>query len=366
MPEQLSLRTLNRTLLLRQRLNERVDMPAAELIRHLVAVQAQEPNWPYVGLWSRLSDFRPDELSGLLEDRTILRATTIRRTVHLTDAQDYRWLYPTVRPAIEPTLRSVHLRNATEGLDIPEFTSAGRELLTGATVSRRELGKLLSNRFPGREPRDLVHALGIIHPLVHHAAAGAWGAWRGRSVSVSLAEEVVGAPLAGGPVPEMLVRRYLAAYGPATAADIQEFAGVTRLAAVLNRMRASLRVLHDDSGRELFDLPDAVIAEPDLPAPVRFLPAFDNSCLGHRDRRRIIGDQDRARIAKIASGGVPMYLVDGFVHGRWDLDGSAIRVTPWHPLAAGDADALHAEAERLLPLLAPGEKGKLVIEKVAG
>ncbi|MFF0607565.1 DNA glycosylase AlkZ-like family protein [Nocardia tengchongensis] len=100
MPEQLSLRTLNRTLLLRQRLNERVDMPAADLIRHLVAVQAQEPNWPYVGLWSRLSDFRPDELSELLEDRTILRATTIRRTVHLTDAQDYRWLYPTVRPAL--------------------------------------------------------------------------------------------------------------------------------------------------------------------------------------------------------------------------------------------------------------------------
>ncbi|WP_433565261.1 winged helix DNA-binding domain-containing protein [Nocardia sp. CA-151230] len=361
MPE-LSLRTLNRTLLLRQKLNERVAMPAAELVRHLVAVQAQEPNWPYVGLWSRLTDFRHEDLTVLLRDRTVVRATTIRRTVHLTDAQDYRWLHPTVRPAIEPTLRSVYLRDAVEGLDIAELASAGTELLTGTTISRRDLGKRLSERFPGREPRALVHALGIIHPLVHDPAAGVWGAWRGRSVSVSPAGEAIGAPLADGPRPETLIRRYLAAYGPATAADIQEFAGVTRLAAVIARLRPELRVLHDDSGRELFDLPDAPIADPELPVPVRFLPAFDNSCLGHRDRSRIISDADRARIAKIASGGVPMYLVDGFVHGRWGLDGSTIRITPWHPLTRATEAAVRDEAERLLPLVVPGEAGKVMIE----
>ncbi|MFE3256442.1 winged helix DNA-binding domain-containing protein [Nocardia sp. NPDC059229] len=361
MPE-LSLRTLNRTLLLRQKLNERVAMPAAELVRHLVAMQAQEPNWPYVGLWSRLTDFRHEDLTALLRDRTVVRATTIRRTVHLTDAQDYRWLYPTVRPAIEPTLRSAYLRDAVEGLDIAELASAGTELLTGTTTSRRDLGKRLSERFPGREPRVLVHALGIIHPLVHDPAAGVWGAWRGRSVSVSPAEEAIGTPLADGPLPETLVRRYLAAYGPATAADIQEFAGVTRLAAVIARLRPELRVLHDDSGRELFDLPDAPIADAELPAPVRFLPAFDNACLGHRDRSRIISDADRARIAKIASGGVPMYLVDGFVHGRWDLDGSTIRITPWHSLTHATEAAVRDEAERLLPLVVSGEEGKIMIE----
>lgn len=348
----LSLSTLNRTLLLRQRLNERVSVSAADLIRHLVAVQAQEPNWPYVGLWSRLEGFRREDLAAVLEDRSVLRATTIRRTVHLTDAEDYRWLFPTVRPAIEPTFRSAYFRDAVAGLDIGELASAGAEFLTGTGISRRELGKLLTARFPGRESRFLVHALGIIHPLVHTPDAGAWGAWRGRPVSVALAEEVIGAPLADGPRPETLIRRYLAAYGPATPADIQEFAGVTRLAEVLDTMRSELRVLRDDAGRELFDLPDAPIAEPDLPAPVRFLPAFDNSCLGHRDRRRIIRDEDRARIARIASGGVPMYLVDGFVHGRWDVDGSTLRVTPWHPLTPGDESAVQAEAERLLPWLA--------------
>ncbi|WP_040806253.1 winged helix DNA-binding domain-containing protein [Nocardia concava] len=358
----ISLRTLNRTLLLRQRLNERVTTSPADLIRHLVAVQAQEPNWPYIGLWTRLTDFHPDDLAALLRDRTVVRATMIRRTVHLADAADYRWLYPTVRPAVEPTLRSIYLRDAVEGLDIDEFATAGMELLTGKTVPRRDLGKQLAARFPGREPRALVHALGVIHPLIHDADAGTWGAWRGRFVSVSPAEEWLGAPLASAPQPETLIRRYLAAYGPATTADIQEFAGITRLAPIMTRLRPELRVLHDDSGRELFDLPDAPLADPDLPAPVRFLPAFDNSCLGHRDRTRIISNEDRARIAKIASGGVPFYLVDGFVHGRWDLEGSTIRVTPWHPLSKSNEAAVRAEAEHLLPLITPNEPGKIIIE----
>ncbi|MGW4241662.1 winged helix DNA-binding domain-containing protein [Nocardia sp. NPDC004722] len=361
MPE-LSLRTLNRTLLLRQKLNERVTMPAADLIHHLVAVQAQEPNWPYIGLWTRLADFRHDDLASLLRDRTVVRATMIRRTVHLATAADYRWLYPTVRPDIERTLRSFYLRDATAGLDIAEFASTARQLLTGRTLPRRELGKLLAERFPGRESGHLVHALGVIHPLLHDDAAGTWGSWYGRSVSVSLAEEWLNAPLSDSPTPETLIRRYLAAYGPATTADIQEFAGVTRLSEVMTRLRPELRTYTDDSGRTLYDLPEAPIADPDLPAPIRFLPAFDNSCLAHRDRTRIISTPDRARIAKTASGGIPFYLVDGFVHGRWDLEGSTIRVTPWHPLTKSTEAAVRAEAEQLLPVISPSEEGKVIIE----
>ncbi|MEC3957263.1 winged helix DNA-binding domain-containing protein [Nocardia sp. CDC153] len=343
-------------------MNERVSMPAADLVRHLVAVQAQEPNWPYIGLWTRLTDFRHDELESLLRDRTIVRATMIRRTVHLADAADYRWLYPTVRAAVEPALRSPYFRDSLEGLNIDEFSTVGRELLTGRILPRRELGRLLTERFPHREARALVYALGVLHPLLHDASSGAWGAWRGRSVAVALAEEFLGAPLADAPQPETLIRRYLAAYGPATIADIQEFAGVTRLAEVMPRLRPELRVLRDESGRDLFDLPDAPLASPDLPAPVRFLPAFDNSCLAHRDRTRIISDTDRRRITKIASGGVPFYLVDGFVHGRWDLDGSTLRVTPWHPMPKTTEKAVRTEAEHLLPAISPHEEGKVIIE----
>src|SRR6266571_4618801 len=98
---ELSLRALNRTLLLRQMLTERVSRTPHEVVRHLIAVQGQEPNWPYVGLWARLTDFRHDDLAALLRDRKVVRSTMIRRTVHLADADDFRWLHPTVRPIID-------------------------------------------------------------------------------------------------------------------------------------------------------------------------------------------------------------------------------------------------------------------------
>ncbi|MRH89126.1 winged helix DNA-binding domain-containing protein [Nocardia sp. SYP-A9097] len=359
----ISPRQLNRTLLMRQLLTERVTMPAADLIHHLIAVQGQEANWPFIGLWTRLTDFRPAELDSLLHDRTIVRSTTIRRTVHLTTADDYRWLFPTVRPMIEQSLKLAYYREAFGDLDHTEFATAGRELLTGRTLARTELGRTLSERFPTPHPERLAAILGHLTPLVHHAEAGVWGSWRNRRVAVALAEEWIGGPLDTEPDQEKMVLRYLAAFGPATVADIQSWSGITRLAEVITRLRPQLRTLRDDSGRELYDLPDAPLADPDLPAPVRFLPAFDNALLAHKDRRRVITDEDRSRITKIASGGVPMYLVDGFVHGRWDLDGPNLRITPWHPLSPAAEVAVHAEAEKLLPTLTSDADGKIIFER---
>lgn len=358
---EISLRALNRTLLLRQHLLERADMPAAELIHHLVAVQGQEPNWPYVGLWTRLTGFRHEDLERLLGDRTVVRSTMIRRTVHLATAEDFRWMYPTVRPAPGSALQAAYYRDAVDGVNHDELATAGTELLAGRTLPRTELGKRLAQVFPTDHPSRLAYAMGVMLPLIHDAAAGAWGGWRNRRVSVSLAEDWINAPVLDTPQPETLILRYLAAYGPATVADVQNWSGTTRLAEVMTRLRPRLRVLRDESGHELFDLPDAPLADPDLPAPVRFLPAFDNSALGHQDRRRIISDADRARITKIASAGVPMYLVDGFVHGRWDLDGSTLRITPWHPLSASDEAEVIAEAGRLLPMITPDGAGEVVI-----
>ncbi|MBF6241214.1 AlkZ family DNA glycosylase [Nocardia otitidiscaviarum] len=363
MTTELSLRRLNRTLLQRQLLAERVDMSASDLIRHLVAVQGQEPNWPYVGLWTRLTRFRPDDLTTLLRDRTVVRSTMIRRTVHLTTASDHHWLQPTVAPMVESMLRAAYFREAMTAVDPVELAAAGRELLTGRTVPRRDLGRQLAQQFTTPHPGRLAQALGAVLPLVHDAEAGAWGGWRNRRVAVALAEEWLGAPLAAGPRPDTLVLRYLAAFGPASVADIQAWSGLTRLAEVVARLRPELRVFRDDTGRELFDLPDAPLADPETPTPVRLLPAFDNALLGHRDRRRMISDADRASIAAEASAGVPMYLVDGFVHGRWSLDGATVRIIPWHPLSAADEVAVCAEAARLIALIAPGADGKVVVER---
>ncbi|MEU7138285.1 winged helix DNA-binding domain-containing protein [Nocardia sp. NPDC046473] len=359
---ELSLRELNRTLLVRQMLAQRVAMTPLELVRHLVAVQGQEPNWPYVGLWTRLTDFAHDDLAALLRERKLVRSAMIRRTVHLADAHDFRWLRPTVRPAVHAALRAPYYRDEIEGIDLDELAAAGRDVLSGRIMSRADLGTLLGERFPGRHTRRLAESAEQLVPMVHSPVTGAWGKWRNRSVTVALADEWIGEPMETVPHAETLILRYLAAFGPATVADMQAWAGVTRLAEVVDEMRTRLRVFTDDQHRVLFDLPEAPLADPNLPVPVRFLPAFDNALLGHKDRRRIISDEDRQRIAAEASGGVPMYLVDGFVHGRWSLDDTTIRVTPWHPLSPADAEELRAEAERMLTFVVPGQDGKIVIE----
>ncbi|MBF6217974.1 AlkZ family DNA glycosylase [Nocardia abscessus] len=351
---ELSLRELNRTLLVRQKLVERVELTPLDLVRHLVAVQGQEPNWPYVGLWSRLAGFRHDDLAALLRDRSLVRSTMIRRTVHLADAADFRWLRPTVQPVVAAALKAPYYRDEIDGVDLDELAAAGRELLAGQQLRRRELGELLAPRFPNRHTRRLAETVELLVPLAHGSETGAWGRWRNRYVTVGLAEEWTGVPMAEAAQPETLVLRYLAAFGPATVADMQAWAGITRLAEVVDDLRTRLRVFTDDQRRVLFDLPDAPLAEPDLPVPVRFLPAFDNALLGHKDRRRIISEEDRKRTAWEASAGVPMYLVDGFVHGRWSLDGATLRIVPWHPLSASDEAAVRAEAEALLSFIVAG------------
>ena len=350
----ISLRCLNRTLLERQFLTERTNRSPHAVIRQLVALQAQEPNWPYVGLWSRLEGFRRDDLGALLHDRSVVRSTMLRRTMHLAGADDCRWLRPTVRPIVQVALKHAYFADEIGGMDLDELARAGRELLTGRTLTRRELGRLLAERFPGRHPGRLADTVEVMVPLVHAPAAGAWGGWGSRSgIEVALAEEWIGRPMSAAPRLETMVLRYLAAFGPAGVMDVQAWSGLTRLREVVDRLRPTLRVFRTEGGKELFDLPDAPIADPDRPFPVRFLPAFDNALLGHRDRTRVISDQDRMRFARVASAGVPMFLVDGFVHGTWSLQGSTLLIAPLRPLANADAAAVEEEAEHLLAFIDP-------------
>ncbi|GAA2400514.1 winged helix DNA-binding domain-containing protein [Actinomadura vinacea] len=346
----LSQRTLNRTLLDRQFLLSRTSRAPLEMVRHLVAVQGQEPNWPYVGLWTRIDGFRHDHLEALIHDRSVVRSTVIRRTVHLVCADDFAWLRPAVEPIVGVALRHAYYAQEIEGLDHDELARIGREVLGGRTLTRRELARSLGERFPGRHARRLADAVEILEPLVHGTSAGVWGTWRNRSsIEVALAEEWTGIPMAPQRRLETMILRYLAAFGPASVMDVQAWAGVTRLREVVEGLRPRLRGYRNEDGKELFDVPEATLADPDLPAPVRFLPAFDNVLLGHKDRTRMISEEDRRRIAPAASGGVATFLVDGFVGGTWALKEGTVLISPFRPLT--DPDAVLEEAERMLPFI---------------
>ena len=214
-------------------------------------------------------------------------------------------------------------------------------------LTRPKLARELGERYPGREAIALAwvvqHQLSLLHPPPS-------GIWRRRGhVPVALAEDWLGRPLVEEPAIGTLLRRYLRSCGPATTADLQNWSGIRRLRDEVDAVRGELRVYRDDAGRELFDLPDLPLADPDEPAPVRFLPEFDNLVLSHEDRTRVISDADRARVCPGYSMVHPTVLVDGFVAGIWAVTPGALRITPFRPLR--DPDAVLQEAARLLTFL---------------
>jgi hypothetical protein len=235
--------------------------------------------------------------------------------------------------------------------------SAGRVLVEERPRTAKELGAQLSELWPGRDPAALAHAIRGRLALVQVPPRGLWGA--SGQTTCTTAEAWLDRPLDPTPSVDDLVRRYLAAFGPATVADVQTWSGLAGLGEVIERLRPSLVVLIDDAGRELFDLPDAPRPDPDKPAPVRFLPEFDNLLLSHSDRGRVISDEDRQRL-KSANGVLPgLFLVDGWVRGSWRIGrrrgAATLTITPFRSLAKRSAAAVTAEGARLLRFAAPGD-----------
>jgi hypothetical protein len=355
----ISTRQLNRTFLQRQFLLEPSRGSVADVVGQLVAVQAQETDAPYVGLWTRMATFGHDDLTQALVGRAVVRGSLLRVTQHITTGDDYRWLRPLITARIGKTGLSAFTRELA-GLDLADLAAAGREILTGQTLTRPALARQLSERYPDRPKMSLAWAAQHQLPLVHPPPTGVWR--RRGHVACALAEDWVG-PLEEQPSVRTLVWRYLASCGPASVADLQMWSGLRRLRTEVEALRPELTVYRDARGRELFDLPGLPVASGDEPASVRFLPEFDNLVLSHDDRSRIVADEFRPRVFPGYSMVHATFLVDGFVAGIWQITGDEVRVAPFRPLAPDDADAVRAEADRLLPFLELGPGARVVFDR---
>jgi hypothetical protein len=344
-------RELNRATLERQMLLRRRKLSAVEAIEHLVGMQAQAPAPPYIGLWTRLKDFHPDELVRLILERRAVRIALMRNTVHLVSARDCLALRPLMQPVFDRTLNSTRANRAhLEGIDIEALVASGRALLEEKPRTAKELGELLQEHWPERHPASLARAIRHLLPLVQVPPRGVWG--MSGPAAHTTAEAWLGRPLDQAASLEETILRYFGAFGPATVKDVQTWSGLTRLGEVIEHLRPRLRIFRDERGRELFDVPDAPLPDPDTPAPPRFLPEFDNLILSHADRTRVIAEEYRKAFAS-KNGMVPAtVLVDGFVRGTWKSERSRgranLEIKPFEPLTTEDREALAEEGERLI------------------
>jgi hypothetical protein len=337
---------LERQLLLRRR-----RMPALEAVERLVALQSQEPRDPYVALWSRVEPFRAETLSAALEERRAVRMTLLRGTLHLVTARDAIGLRAVVQSGIERVIYgSSPLRKAIDSVDMDELFAALRAWLEERPRRRAELVREIAGRWPDADADSLGYAMYGL-PTVQVTPRGLWR--RSGGSAFTTMEAWLGASPDPTANAKTLVLRYLAAFGPATPSDAQYWSGVPRLHEVFDQLGSRLRTFRDEAGRKLFDVPRAPLPDPEVPAPVRFLPEYDNVVIGHKDRTRIVPD-GIPRWTEVGWGSV---LVDGMGAARWRLveakAGAALRIEPFRRLTRDERNKTREEAGRLAAFLTP-------------
>jgi Winged helix DNA-binding domain len=335
----LTLRELNRATLARQLLLERARLPASRAVERLCALQAQDARGPYIGLWSRLEAFEKEQLTRAYERRQVARATLFRVTIHLVSARDHAAFARVMQGRWSDEF-------ANWKLPKDEFAKRIHKLAENGPFTHAE-----ANAAVPELPERYRWRVRCLTPLVHVPPAGTWGTVR---VNVTTAERWLGRPtLELAEAAEVLVRRYLAAYGPASREDVLRFAGlrVKDVQAGFERLEPRLVRFESEDERALYDLKRAPRPPADTPAPVRFLPMWDHVLLGYDDRARTLPPEYRAAVIKKNGDVLPTFLVDGVVAGLWSHADGKVTVEPFAPLPRTVRREVEDEGRRLAAFL---------------
>ena len=362
MPEKtLTLREINRATLARQMLLARECIKPLDAIERLIGLQAQWPRPPFVGLWTRLEGFERAQLASLFEARTVVRATFLRATIHVLSARDFIALRPIVQPVLDGAYESI-LKERVAALDVEGATKQARSFFEKKPTPFDDLRNFFLAADPACDERALAYIVRMRLPLVQVPEQGAEWSFPAQACFAT-AEKWLGKKIPQKPAPpDPLIRRYLAAYGPSSAADFAAWSAMAKPSVrdAFERLRPELIVVRDEKKHELFDLPDAPRPAGDTPAPIRFVPEYDN-VLNTRADERFVAKAHRPRVFLSALRLAATVLVDGFVAATWKIQATkkkaTITIEPFAPLSAKVRKAIEPEAEALVRFSEPEVPG---------
>lgn len=349
----LTLPDLNRALLARQMLLGREPMGIVKAIDRLAGLQAQVPRAPFISLWSRLDGFRRADLVRLIEQRKVIRATMMRGTIHVMSRKDFIAFRHLIQPVLtQVALTAPELRKTK---DLEAWLDHGRRILEERPMTFEAFRDILKERAPRLDAAAVSRAVQHYLPLIRVPDGSPWS-FKANAAFIP-AEQWLEEPVAAEATIAQLVLRYLAAFGPATVGDAQTWSGLRTLKPVFEALRPELATFRDEKGRELFDLKRAPRPPADTPAPVRFLPDYDNLILSHADRSRVIAKAHSDNLKSPNGIGVPTFLVDGIIAGRWkilrDKTAATLEMKAFVKLPASARDELETEGLALMAFVEP-------------
>jgi len=355
----LTLRNLNRATLARQLLLERVSLTPTAAIERLVGMQAQLSSAPFVGLWTRLNSFQRGDLASAIENRDVVKVTLMRATLHLVSAADYLRFRTTFNPVLEGAAESITQKRTP--IDKERVLKVAHDFIAEKPRTFAEISAMLSAEMPDSDVGAMRYTVRTHIPMVQVPITTGWS-YPG-TPAFTLADVWLGKPIPDHDNLREVVLRYLAAFGPASIADIQtwSYLPLPILKETVEKLRPELTIYRDEKKKELFDVADAPVPDGDLPAPIRFLPEFDNILLSHKLRTRILADEHRKKVYLPALRVAATILVDGFVGGVWKVEKvkgvATLNIEPLVPLTKTQRSEMETEAEPLVRFIEPDAKG---------
>jgi hypothetical protein len=352
----LTARELNRSLLARQLLLERSPKSVVQALEAVGGLQTQNATGGYIGLWTRLKKFELADLTKVLEDRRAVQGTMMRITIHLVSAADYPYVAAGTRPSRRAAWLRYHQGRATEA-EVKKAAAAAKKALAQGPLSRNELKPVVDSS-------TVWNGVNALYDVLRVPPSGTWE--RRRADVYAMAADWLG-PMEATEEEglELLLRRYLAGFGPARLADAANWAGVPPKKMEPAAERLSLRRFEDEEGKALLDLPRAPLPDPKTPAPVRFLPVWDAILLANVRRAEILAEEYRPLIFTTKTPqSVSTFLVDGAVAGKWSVKRTAkkaeLLVEPFEKLPAKAKKEVEAEGARLVRFHEPDAESHTV------